>query len=122
VQANNFSGFACISFGVHMKDYTALGKKLETRRTELQDRLERLKKDVTREHSSDWPDQAQERENDEVLDKLGDGTQQELLDIDAALKRLKAGTYGTCIECGCEIPLARLQVKPEAATCVKCAA
>ncbi|MBU2696153.1 TraR/DksA C4-type zinc finger protein [Nocardioides sp. WV_118_6] len=45
-----------------------------------------------------------------------------LADIDAALERLDAGTYGTCERCGRPIAAARLEVKPAARTCVACAA
>lgn len=36
----------------------------------------------------------------------------------AALARLDAGTYGTCVDCGQVIPDARLEVRPEAARCI----
>ena len=44
----------------------------------------------------------------------------ELHDIDAALDRIEHGRYGECIDCGVEIPVARLQSLPQAARCVKC--
>lgn len=44
----------------------------------------------------------------------------ELSALDAALERLSAGTYGQCIACDATIPLARLQVAPEAARCTAC--
>lgn len=37
----------------------------------------------------------------------------------AALKRLDDGSYGRCVDCGKEIPPARLEVRPEAARCVE---
>jgi DnaK suppressor protein len=43
-----------------------------------------------------------------------------LRDIDAALARIKSGTYGTCIDCGEAIPAARLNALPTAMSCVKC--
>ena len=39
-------------------------------------------------------------------------------EIRAALARIDAGTYGTCVDCGQPIPDARLEVRPEAARCV----
>ena len=42
-------------------------------------------------------------------------------DIDAALARITAGSYGTCVSCGAAIPLPRLEVRPFAAACVACA-
>lgn len=43
-----------------------------------------------------------------------------LRDIDAALELIKDGTFGTCSECGCEIPEGRLQAIPSARYCVRC--
>jgi DnaK suppressor protein len=45
---------------------------------------------------------------------------QELRRIDGALLRLKEGSFGSCIDCGQDIPLARLQAEPTAARCVSC--
>lgn len=38
----------------------------------------------------------------------------------AALARLEAGDYGTCIDCGEDIPAPRLQAQPFAIRCVEC--
>lgn len=46
---------------------------------------------------------------------------QRLDDIDAALARLDAGTYGRCEVCGGPIARARLEARPYAATCIRCA-
>ena len=43
-----------------------------------------------------------------------------LTKIDSALQRLALGSYGLCIACGDPIPLARLQLAPEAPRCVAC--
>lgn len=39
----------------------------------------------------------------------------------AALRRMEAGTFGVCTECGGPIAFGRLLVMPEAATCGGCA-
>lgn len=44
----------------------------------------------------------------------------ELADIDAALGRIKAGTYGTCTACEEPIPMARLRAMPSAHFCIAC--
>jgi len=41
-------------------------------------------------------------------------------EIDAALGRLEAGTYGRCVSCGGAIPVERLEFRPFAAGCVTC--
>jgi DnaK suppressor protein len=40
--------------------------------------------------------------------------------IDAALKRIEAGTYGVCTDCGVDIPAARLHAAPETPRCIDC--
>lgn len=44
----------------------------------------------------------------------------ELREIEAALARIDAGTYGVCIDCGREISRRRLEVRPQAARDVEC--
>jgi DnaK suppressor protein len=41
-------------------------------------------------------------------------------EIDRALAKIQAGTYGLCEQCGQPIPDARLQALPQAALCVAC--
>ena len=42
--------------------------------------------------------------------------------LDRALARVAAGTYGTCASCGRPVGAERLAARPEAETCVACAA
>jgi RNA polymerase-binding protein DksA len=49
---------------------------------------------------------------------LEENSGQVLAEIDAALKRIEDGTYGTCTKCGREIPLERLEACPWAALCI----
>lgn len=46
--------------------------------------------------------------------------QQMLQQIDTAILRHKAGTYGRCVGCGEEISLLRLQALPFAQRCAAC--
>jgi DnaK suppressor protein len=41
-------------------------------------------------------------------------------EIDLALAKIAAGTYGSCENCGTEIPRARLEALPHARLCVSC--
>ena len=43
-----------------------------------------------------------------------------LAQIDSAIRRHKAGTYGRCVGCGEEIPLPRLKAWPFAQRCAQC--
>jgi len=51
---------------------------------------------------------------------IADIRREQLTQIDSALSKLKAGSYGICDDCGAEIDEARLQVTPYAACCVAC--
>lgn len=44
-----------------------------------------------------------------------------MADLDRALARLERGDYGQCETCGEPIPVERLEVRPAARTCVRCA-
>ena len=50
-----------------------------------------------------------------VLEAAGDRR----AEVAAALARLDAGTYGTCVDCGRPIDPARLEFRPEAARCLE---
>ena len=60
-----------------------------------------------------------------TLEQELDGTLEEnssnvLAEIDAALERIENGTYGTCANCGNEIPEERLEALPYAMLCIDC--
>ena len=95
--------------------------ELEQRLSDLQSRLSSIKRDVTRSHSGDSAEQAQERENDEVVDAIGNETAQSIRSVTAALERIADGSYGICESCGEKIGPARLEIVPEATRCVACA-
>ena len=44
-----------------------------------------------------------------------------LREIDAAVARVEAGTYGTCEGCGAPIGEGRLEARPVARSCIRCA-
>ena len=44
-----------------------------------------------------------------------------LREVDAALERVAAGTYGVCENCGRPIGAGRLEVRPTARLCIRCA-
>jgi len=51
---------------------------------------------------------------------LGENSGHVLAAIDAALKRIDDGTYGTCITCGDQIRYERLEASPWASLCIDC--
>lgn len=56
-----------------------------------------------------------------LVSSLARGTARQVAQIDAALARLDAGTYGVCTSCGRPIGAARLEARPAAARCIDCA-
>lgn len=48
-------------------------------------------------------------------------TKARLRQVEEALARCDAGTYGECVECGDEIDIARLEAIPYTALCLRCA-
>ena len=58
---------------------------------------------------------------DRELDATLEGNEERMLDaIDAALKRIDAGTYGTCSNCGEPIGAERLEAVPWTTQCIDC--
>ena len=64
--------------------------------------------------------QAQVTTEKELEFALDDHESRELREVEAALARLDAGTYGYCVACGEEISAARLAASPEVARCINC--
>ncbi len=66
-------------------------------------------------------DDATQRDAERTLDfDRTDRDAVALAEIDQALLRLQAGSYGQCHDCGTAIPLARLRLAPQALRCVAC--
>lgn len=104
-----------------MSEYDDIKQILLTKRAELAERLERLKENLTAGRSADSQEQAQELENAEVVDALGNEARLELNRIAKALDQIRNGVYGECVDCGEEIPMARLEAYPFADRCIRCA-
>ena len=67
-------------------------------------------------HPADTGTETFEREKDlSILESL----EYELAQLEAALKRVDEGTYGTCEACGNPIPVERLEAQPAARFCAE---
>jgi len=99
----------------------SLEATLRARQQELTARLAAVQKTITASHSADWSEQAQERQNDEVTEAIGNETRAELSQVNRALARVESGDYCYCHRCGAEIPLARLAAVPFTDLCINCA-
>lgn len=107
-----------------MHELTPLIETLRKLRAEFSERLDRIRHE--RHHvdgpvSADFKEQVVERENDEVLARLETATEQDLRQMDHALRRVAAGLYPICESCGDRIEMDRLRAMPHATTCKGCA-
>ena len=101
--------------------YLEIRKTLIEKRDELTARLENIKENITGGRSADSQEQAQELENSEVVDALGNEARIEISQIARALERIKNGSFGICVNCAKEVPIARLKAHPFANLCIRCA-
>ncbi|AZQ66332.1 TraR/DksA family transcriptional regulator [Silicimonas algicola] len=104
-----------------MRDFTDRKNQLEDRLKELGERINRIEDDLDDPMPKDAEEQAVEREDDEVLERLGAQSAQEVQLIRAALARIEDGVYGDCMKCGEPISEERLDAVPHAALCRDCA-
>ncbi|MCZ6831213.1 MAG: TraR/DksA C4-type zinc finger protein [Gammaproteobacteria bacterium] len=95
---------------------------LELKLADLEVRLAGVTKDITKTLSSDFAEQATERENDDVLEEIARETQVSIQQLKTALRRLGDDRYGICASCGEKISEGRLDAIPETTHCVSCAA
>ncbi len=103
-----------------MNQQTIFEDLLNARKRELTQRLTKIEMDLDQPGNPDSQERASEREGDEVLESLGQAGLAELRAIDAALKRMAAGSYGICVRCGGPISPERLKIVPHAALCQEC--
>lgn len=95
---------------------------LDTLAAEYARRAEAIRHDLGRPHAASFPEQAVERQNDEVLHALLGEAEDGLRQVERARLRLAEGNYGLCTVCGEPIAAARLQALPAAERCPGCAA
>jgi len=68
-------------------------------------------------HLADTATETYDRELDYTLEE---NSEHVLAELDAALKRIEEGTYGTCTNCDRPIPVERLEALPWATLCIDC--
>lgn len=71
------------------------------------------------EPSEDTADQGQDAFEQERHLSLAQTLQDQLVQVQRALKRMDNGMYGVCEECGNPIPVERLEALPSATLCIK---
>ena len=98
-----------------------LRDRLENKKSELSDRLERITANLRRGLETDSKERAVQLEDSEVVDALGNEARTELEKISQALRRMDAGEYGLCSGCGSAIAAKRIEAYPYASECIECA-
>src|SRR5262245_17351332 len=104
----------------NMSKHQEIAKTLNIRLAELQRHLSKVDTELHKRLSADSEDQAVELENQEALEVIERSDIREIRHIQAALKRIADGTYGTCARCGETIDPRRLKALPTASTCISC--
>ncbi len=95
-------------------------RKLLEERSRLSGELEHLREALKTEVDADAeegdPDLIEREKNVALVSQL----ERKKEDIEAALRLIEKGKYGTCERCGKDIPTERLEVRPDATLCVQC--
>ena len=94
---------------------------LQSKLVEMEKRLSAVTRDITKTLTSDFAEQATERENDDVLEEIAKETKLSIANLKSALQRIDDDNYGRCGKCGEDIAPARLDALPESTLCVSCA-
>lgn len=103
-----------------MRDLEIYKKRLLARKSELDARLHKIEDQLDDTPNPDVEERSVEREDDEMLEGLGNAGKEELQKIENALSRIKNETYGVCVNCGEEISEARLDIVAYATKCRHC--
>lgn len=98
---------------------------LEQERRELQDRLAELGRGHGAgsgpQFDSNFADTSQVTAERGELEALAATLEETLAEVERALGKLEAGSYGACEDCGQAIGEARLEAMPTARFCINCA-
>jgi DnaK suppressor protein len=107
-------------------DAQQIETRLRERAQEISERREGLKRASANmldseladydQHPADEGTETHEQELDETTDMM---LAAEADQVELALQRLAEGKYGICIDCGKEIPRARLDAIPESVRCIE---
>jgi DnaK suppressor protein len=108
---------------VSQDNFQALRERLEKQRQEILDMYRqdvRAGQESADDGTEDIVDRANNAYNRELMFSLSDSERQMVLQIEAALARMEAGTYGRCANCGNAIAIRRLEAVPYARFCIDC--
>lgn len=105
------------------KKIEAFKKRLEDRQRELRTNVSRNEQDgreADLDTAQDIADRASSSYQKEFLFHQSSNERQLLQMVEAALSRIREGTFGECISCGNEINIKRLEAVPWTRFCIEC--
>jgi RNA polymerase-binding transcription factor DksA len=93
------------------------------RRREIYDHLQGLESDweALSERDIEWEEEAQKADLTALFNQLDEREKREIEEIDLALTKMAATTFGLCEKCRKPIDLKRLEVLPATRFCKRCA-
>lgn len=104
-----------------------LNETLEARFRELWETIHQELLSSDEEQYSDLAGRVHDRGDESVADLLADVNLavidhhvEEIREVEAAILRMSAGTFGLCVDCGQEVAAERLTAYPTAARCLRC--
>ena len=112
-----------------MVDFNELHGRLKTEKAELSEKLEQLitrgQPSLDRKEGSPFGKREEEADEASELEKrlaLEERLRESLNEVEHALQKYEAGTYGLCDSCGQPIEEGRLEAIPQASLCLNCKA
>lgn len=99
------------------------GERLRKEQRTLREEVERESagfRTTGTDHVTETGDVAEEEREDAEVAGTVESLESKLWEIDEALGRLAAGTYGRCVECDRDIPKGRLEAVPYVSRCRSC--
>jgi len=108
---------------VKKSDQKKFVELLESNRRELLANAKRAMTGDIHLDPNDFPDEIDNASSESGLAFIGRLRERErvlLSKIDRALEKIQLGTYGTCLQCGEDIGIARLQARAVADLCIDC--
>lgn len=108
-------------------DYPELAKRLRERHRTLREEIHATLLRADAERYADIADRISDSEDRSLAELLAGVSHaevtrdaEEISDIETALKRIAAGTYGICVQCHALIAQQRLSAYPTAKRCLSC--
>ncbi|MDZ7682677.1 MAG: TraR/DksA C4-type zinc finger protein [Fodinibius sp.] len=95
-------------------------EKIEETKKEIK-QLEELTKPIEPDNAYGRLSRMDAIDNKTINDAALRKQKSQLQKLERAMTRIQEGNYGTCLKCGDDIPVGRLQFMPWTTKCVKCA-